>query len=142
MVYYLSLTFTKISILLQYLRIFPIKNFRIAAYIVLAVVCLYGTWTVFGSIFECWPIAYFWNPTIKGGHCMNQFAVWFTNAGMNILTDFTIVILPISSIRHLKLPDRQKKLLVLVFGLAGLYVNSPSTLLLYKRFTNSTSEQR
>lgn len=86
----------------------------------LGVVSVYGTWTVLGSIFECWPVAFFWDPTIKGGHCMNQYVVWFTNAGMNILTDFIIVILPIRSIRSLNLPKRQRRLLILVFGLAGL----------------------
>ena len=120
MVYYLSLTFTKVSILLQYLRIFPTPKFRLAAHIVLGVVCVYGAWTVFGSIFECWPVQFFWDKSIKGGHCLNQFAVWFTNAGMNIVTDIALVILPISSIQHLNLPNRQKRLLIIVFGLAGL----------------------
>ena len=96
------------------------RNFRIAAYVVLGVVSVYGAWTIFGDVFLCSPIAFFWNPTIPGGHCMNEFVIWFVNAGLNIATDLAIIILPINSIRHLNLPRRQRRLLIIVFGLAGL----------------------
>lgn len=85
---------------------------------------IYGAWTLLSSIFVCWPIAYFWNKITIKGHCLDEFNVWFANAGMNILTDITIVVLPIRPIQHLNLPRRQKRLLIVVFGLAGLYVTT------------------
>jgi hypothetical protein len=66
------------------------------------------------------PVAYFWDKTIKGGHCMNQYAVWFTNAAVNIVTDFAIIILPMPVLRSLDLPLKQKRALMLVFALGGL----------------------
>lgn len=144
MAYYLSLTFTKVSILLQYLRIFPpgsqSNRFRMMCFAVLGLVSVYGAWTFFGSIFECWPIPYFWDKSIDG-HCMNQYIVWFFNAGVNIATDFIIVILPIAQIRQLNLPKRQKRLLIIVFGLAGLYVPSRDLVLIFLRNGCTRSDQ-
>lgn len=65
------------------------------------------------------PVAYFWDKAIKGGHCMNEYAVWFTNAGVNIVTDFAIIILPMPVLRSLNLPLKQKRGLILVFTLGG-----------------------
>ena len=120
LIYNLSLTFTKVSILLQYLRIFTTKQFRVSCWALLGFVAVYSTWTFFASIFECMPVAYFWDKTIKGGHCMNEYAVWFTNAGVNIVTDFAIIILPMPVLRSLNLPLKQKRALMLVFTLGGL----------------------
>ena len=75
-IYYLSLCFTKASILLQYLRIFPQKGLRMACYALMGVVFIYTCWTVFSAIFACIPVASFWDPNIKSTHCMNKLAVW------------------------------------------------------------------
>jgi len=120
LVYCLSLTFTKVSILLQYLRVFTTKQFRVFCWALLGFVAVYSTWSVFASIFECMPVAYFWDKTIKGGHCMNQYAVYFTGAAVNIVTDFAIIILPMPVLRRLNLPLKQKRALMLVFALGGL----------------------
>jgi hypothetical protein len=106
--------------LLQYLRIFTTKVFRVWCWSLFAFLIAYTVWTFFGSIFLCYPVAYFWDKTIEGGKCMNQFAAWFTNASLNIVTDFAIVILPMPVLKNLNLPTRQKRSLMLVFTLGGL----------------------
>ncbi|CAE6996148.1 hypothetical protein P3342_000308 [Pyrenophora teres f. teres] len=116
--YYLSLGLTKGSILLQYKRIFTTRKFLIANYLTMGVVVGYTFWTVFSSIFECVPIRAFW--TREPAKCLNQFAVWFTNAGINILTDFAIIILPIPVIRSLNLGRKQKIGLIAIFAVGGL----------------------
>lgn len=77
-VYNLSMSCTKFSILLQYLRIFPQQKFRIACYILMGVVGIYTCWTFFSAVFACSPISYFWTQfrDLQGGHCLNRFAVW------------------------------------------------------------------
>ena len=60
-VYNLALILTKVSILVQYLRIFPIVWFRKACYGMLGLVVAYGGWAVFSSIFICYPVTYSWN---------------------------------------------------------------------------------
>ncbi|KAF2993176.1 hypothetical protein E8E13_000879 [Curvularia kusanoi] len=116
-VYYLSLGFTKGSMLLQYRRIFTTKQFRVANYAVLAVVLCYTCWTVFSSIFACIPVRAFW--TREPAKCINQFAMWFTNAAINILTDLAIIILPMPVIRNLNLNRHQKTALIGIFAVGG-----------------------
>ncbi|KAF2739810.1 hypothetical protein EJ04DRAFT_294907 [Polyplosphaeria fusca] len=117
-VYYLSLGLTKTSILLQYRRVFATKHFRVACWCVLAVVIAYTGWTVGSSILACVPVQAFW--THEPARCINQFAMWFTNAGINIATDFAIIILPMPVIRSLNLARRQKQALIAIFAIGGL----------------------
>lgn len=116
-VYYLSLGLTKAALLLQYRRIFTNKRFSIASWCIMAVVIAYTIWTVFGSIFACVPVRAFW--TKEPATCIDQFAMWFTNAAINILTDFAIIILPMPVIRSLNLARRQKQALLAIFAVGG-----------------------
>lgn len=77
--YYLALCFTKVALILQYLRIFTQKWFRRAAWTVLAVVVLYSVWTIFSSIFACLPVASFWDLSIHGS-CLPHSVSWYVNA--------------------------------------------------------------
>ena len=119
--YNLAISCTKFSILLQYLRIFPHGMFRIPCYTLMAVVGIYSCWTFFSAIFACWPVAYFWDPEAHPyGHCLNRFAVWFANAGINIVTDIATGVLPLPVLKNLELPQRQRVVLMIVFGLGAL----------------------
>lgn len=115
-VYNLTLTVTKISILVQYLRIFPVRNFRIACFAVLGVVVAYGGWSTFSSVFICSPVAFAWDKSIGNGRCMNQLVIWVTNAGVNIAQDVVIFLMPLSIVRALQIPKSQKE------GLVGMFV--------------------
>ncbi|KAF2005282.1 hypothetical protein P154DRAFT_425083 [Amniculicola lignicola CBS 123094] len=119
-IYNLALTFTKVSILVQYHRIFATRHFRIICRSVLGVVAAYGIWTLLGSIFICTPVAFFWDKTIPGGTCLNQALVWYMNAGVNIVTDFTILLLPMPIIRGLNIPKAQRRALMVIFALGGI----------------------
>jgi hypothetical protein len=121
-VYNLSISCTKFSILLQYLRIFPQVKFRRSCYALMAIVAIYALWTFFSAVFACWPISYFWTKVAdpSGGHCLNRFAVWFANAGMNIATDIATGLLPMRVLKELELPKKQRIALMAVFALGGL----------------------
>ena len=84
---------------------------------------VYTIWAIFSSIFACTPVSYFWDKGIHG-HCINQSAMWFSNAGVNILTDLAIIILPMPVLQRLNLAKKQKRALVVVFAIGGLYVDS------------------
>ncbi|KAF2463476.1 uncharacterized protein BDR25DRAFT_245562 [Lindgomyces ingoldianus] len=118
-IYNLSLTFTKLSILVQFLRIFPTRRFRFICFILAGFIGTFGIWTFFGSIFLCSPIEFFWDKTTKGGTCLNQFVIWYLNAGVNIVQDFAILILPIPVLRTLNIPKGQKRALIIIFALGG-----------------------
>ncbi|KAK6517555.1 hypothetical protein TWF281_004205 [Arthrobotrys megalospora] len=118
--YNFSLTLTKTAILLQYLRIFTSKAFRIAAYIMMFLVFGYATEAILTGIFNCVPVEAFWtgDPTAK---CIPREALWFANAGINIFTDFSIAILPLPVIIKLNMPKSQKIPLMMIFAL-GFFI--------------------
>lgn len=77
--YYAAIAFTKLSILLQYLRIFPHQHFRKACFILIGSVSVWSAWTVLGAIFMCAPVASFWQLDIfswNQPHCMPRITVW------------------------------------------------------------------
>ncbi|KAK6439757.1 hypothetical protein LTR95_004028 [Oleoguttula sp. CCFEE 5521] len=116
--YNVALFCIKISLILQYLRIFPQKGFRMTCYGMMAIVFVYSSWCIWGQVFFCSPIAGFWDFKLAGSaKCFPKLPVWFTNAGINIVTDIAIVALPIPMIRQLKMAKRQKIALMAVFAL-------------------------
>lgn len=72
------------------------------------------------SAFLCVPVRAFWEPDLAGAHCINRTFVWFFHASINILTDLIIFIIPIPVISSLKLPRKQKILVMFLFGLGVL----------------------
>lgn len=78
--YYAALYFTKMSILLQYLRIFPQEKFRKACFVVMGVVSAYSLWAVFSGIFACNPVSSFWDMSIFAWDqpgCLPRLTVWY-----------------------------------------------------------------
>jgi hypothetical protein len=51
---------------------------------------------------------------------MNELRLWFTNAGLNIVTDFSLWILPMPIIYKLHLPKKQKLILGCIMSLGAL----------------------
>ncbi|KAK5095546.1 hypothetical protein LTR70_003469 [Exophiala xenobiotica] len=51
---------------------------------------------------------------------MNLLAFWYCNSAFNIITDIIVVAIPISVLKSLQIPKRQKYGLVGVFALGGL----------------------
>ncbi|KAM7189317.1 hypothetical protein V8F20_010225 [Naviculisporaceae sp. PSN 640] len=145
--YNLSLTLCKLSITVQCYRVLRTAP-RLAKFlrIYLVILVIYGTWAFFSSIFTCWPVDYYWNwmkPIIDGAQkaeqhperpgtgaplgtvkegdkCMNKVALTFSNAAVNIATDFVLLFVPIPLLWKLQIPSmRQKVILVGVFAATG-----------------------
>ena len=125
----MSLTLTKLSILLQILRIF--SSIRRLTYAALGLILAYGISTMWANIFICYPVARFWDPRITEGYCLNRMRYWFGNASMNIVTDLVVWGLPMPVLRTLQIPRRQKIGVVGIFAVGVLSVASfplPTTL--------------
>ena len=116
--YLAGLTLTKVSILLQYMRLFQGKTIRRIIIGMLVFVTAFGTWSIIASLLLCRPIHYFWDD-IGNGKCMNIKAKWFSDAAVNILTDFILLSIPMPFLKGLHLPRRQKAGLIAVFSLGG-----------------------
>lgn len=135
--YNISLTLTKISIVLLYLRLFQGTERR-WIFTVLGMVILYGLWVFCVSTFNCNPISAAWDLTAVNPRCLPKAPIWFTNASLNIITDFAIFLLPIPVIKKLNLPKRHKIGVVGVFAV-GFFICIVSIMRLYSLYIAATS---
>lgn len=111
----------RVSILLQYLRIF-VPNRRgdrvmyYAIHILVWCNCIFYLSKFIGLLALCVPAYKLWEPWTQGGHCNNGDA-WYISSGLfNIVSDFATLVLPIRCIYQLQLPTRRKILVTLVFA--------------------------
>lgn len=75
---------------------------------------------IFAVVFQCHPIEFAWNKAIDG-KCVNQTAIFYSHAGINIVTDFVIYILPMKMLWGVVRPKKDKVGLVIVFAI-GIFV--------------------
>lgn len=116
----LSLLFTKISILILYLRILSYQHARYAVHAILAIVIFAnGLWTLITVATACTPLQAFWEPTLPNATCRPS-AYWFANTGLHIGTDILLYILPLPVIINLQVKLRQKLALYSVLALGFL----------------------
>lgn len=117
--YCASIGLTKIAILMQYQRVFRTPRFQIWCKTFIAIIVAYTIATVVACLFVCTPPVKFWKPQTPG-YCINTIASWFSNAAINIVTDFMIVILPMPVVNRLQLKKKQKWLLMGVFAFGAI----------------------
>lgn len=117
--YVTALGLSKISILMQYLRIFIARRTVVAIWICLAFVAAYTVQGIFVGIFQCTPPIAFWDRSVTG-FCIDQVPYFFIAAGLNIATDFAVILIPVPALRTLHVSRSRKIGLFLVFAMGGL----------------------
>jgi hypothetical protein len=105
----------KISILLLYLRIFQNRAERMISHALIYIVLINWIAYLIAASLQCFPFAYQWDKTIKGGTCVDQPVFYRTVSAPNIATDLVILLLPIRMILELKTSSSRKVGLSLVF---------------------------
>ncbi|KAL8934423.1 MAG: hypothetical protein Q9216_005923 [Gyalolechia sp. 2 TL-2023] len=119
--YFTSSFAIKTSLILLYYRLFAIHRwFRFELLGAWIIVILYYLVDFLVAVFECNPVAYFWDKSIEGGTCIDQTQFFRWNGVANLLIDFMILTLTMPLIWGLKLKLRQKVSLSAVF-LLGLF---------------------
>jgi hypothetical protein len=106
----------KLTFLFQYYRVFGVQHLR---RIFIAAILVVGAWSlsqVLIGIFICWPVAGFWDRTVKAT-CVPNYPQFYINAAGNIFTDVLVLVMPFPLLRKLNLPRQQKLLLFGIFGL-------------------------
>jgi hypothetical protein len=129
-----SFVLIKVSICLQYRRIFSVTDARVPIYVVMVICIASGISALLTYAFICVPPDAFWNlakrPTSK---CVNQYAyvlfpryhsipltipsLTLTQGILNVVTDFMVAVLPIRAIWRLQLERRQKIALIAIMTL-------------------------
>ena len=109
----------KISILLQYRRIFSGVIMQRVTTFGIGLISAWAVMISFLLTLICVPVAAFWDPTVEG-RCLSSLLVWYIMASFNLTTDVSLFIMPLPVIRSLQLPKRQKYILTAIFGLGLL----------------------
>lgn len=110
----------KFSLLFFYLKLSPMKWFRMCVYASMFIVVGYNIGIVFPLIFACRPLKRNFDVTITEGYCINRTPLYIATAVLNIVTDIMLLILPIPMIVRLQMPRVQKIGLILIFGVGSL----------------------
>jgi hypothetical protein len=83
------------------------------------VVTATGIALVFDTIFQCHPVsAKFRFETQTREHCSGIFKSFISSSPFNIATDIAILVIPIPLLTGMRMPLREKIILVITFGVA------------------------
>ncbi|KAJ4294684.1 hypothetical protein N0V88_004914 [Collariella sp. IMI 366227] len=113
--YGLSLAFTKMAILLLYMRILIVGYVRLASYVVLAAVVICNVWVLVSLLLQCIPLQAAWDLNVKGW-CFPPELTGLINSVLHVITDFAIFALPIPALSTLKMARNQKICVIALFG--------------------------
>ncbi|KFY58766.1 hypothetical protein V496_05969 [Pseudogymnoascus sp. VKM F-4515 (FW-2607)] len=130
-VYQLCNGFTKLSLLIVYMRLSPQKWFRIAGWFSIVVVVLYTAVISILMFFHCHPVRRAFDFKIQTGSCLDAGALYIATAISNIVTDIMLFLLPTPVILKLRMSTSQKVGILLVFGIASLTVATSIIRLVY-----------
>ncbi|KAF7950059.1 hypothetical protein EAE96_007361 [Botrytis aclada] len=112
---------TKLSLLLMYCRIFPVRSIKIGSLVLGGLSVAWCISIIMVSVFQCIPIQKIWNPTLEG-HCINLKVAFIGNAIPNILTDVAILALPMQQVWGLHTSVMQKTHISFVFLLGSFVI--------------------
>lgn len=116
----------KFSILIFYHRIFPFRKFTISCIGIGFVVIAWFIAFIVASFLSCRPLAYYWDKSIAGGHCINLVHVsFYITSPPDILTNFAILALPLPWLWNLQMQLQRKVVVICIFILGSLYVRTP-----------------
>lgn len=113
----------KTSILVFYLTLTRNRKvFRWANYITLAVVNAAGFALTMLNVFQCHPISAAFFSTVRPyAHCIDILTLYLSSSPVNIVTDLAILFLPMPILTRMRLPYKQKWILVITFSF-GFFV--------------------
>jgi fucose permease len=114
---------TKTSILVFYLSLSKTqKIFRWAIYGTLSVVNVGGLALTLLNVMQCRPVGAAWEtPVPASASCTSIVTIYLSSAPLNIITDLTLLFLPMPILTGMRLPKKQKIALVITFGF-GVFV--------------------
>ncbi|KAF9882135.1 fucose permease [Colletotrichum karsti] len=127
-----ALMATKTAVLIFYLRLSKNtkKVLRFASWVTLGIVNLAGTVLTLINIFQCRPVQAAWEVGRDTSQCIPLLTEFICSAPINIVTDLAILALPIPVLTGMRLPPRQKIILVLTFTL-GIFVTIVDVVRIY-----------
>ncbi|KAL9601880.1 MAG: hypothetical protein Q9219_002233 [cf. Caloplaca sp. 3 TL-2023] len=115
-----AISVTRLSLLVFYHRIFPVKRFTIVAAITGCIMIAWWISFIFAIIFSCYPVASYWDKSIVG-HCLNEHTLSWGVTGTELATNIIMLVLPIPWLWNLRLAWTKKLALIGIFTLGCLW---------------------
>ncbi|KAJ5144018.1 Major facilitator superfamily domain general substrate transporter [Penicillium bovifimosum] len=117
-----ALMAVKTSILVFYLTLTRNqKVFRYANYVTLFVVNAAGLALTLVNVFQCSPIGAAFHADSRHANCTDIVTLYLSSSPVNIITDIVILLLPMPLLTKMRLPCKQKIILVITFSF-GFFV--------------------
>lgn len=111
----------KISFSLFYLKIFPGKWFKIACWCLIGVILGETASDFFVVIFQCSPVQKAWDASqTLPGKCLQLLTFYYITFAVRLATDVALIALPIPKLLKLKMSNKKRAGLIVMFGLGGL----------------------
>ena len=113
-----ALMATKTSILAFYLSLPTTnKNFKWACIGTLFVVNAGGLALGLFTVFQCRPVGASWDvPTPSSAVCSDIITIYLSSTPLNVITDLAILFLPMPILTQMRLPRKQKIILIITFS--------------------------
>ncbi|WXC50672.1 hypothetical protein SNK03_013191 [Fusarium graminearum] len=105
----------KLSIAFQCFRIFITAKARCLFIGLIVYFAVYGALCLMLTVFTCYPVAKYWDDSIPG-KCLDNRALRYAFAGINIVNDITLLVAPMPFLRSLQIARRIKVVLMGVFA--------------------------
>lgn len=118
-----SNTLIRISAILLYIRVFPIRKFVILCWMFLGLNIVYALATYIVALLICKPLAYTWDNSIPGGHCGSREKLYLWHGIQNLLHDIILVAMPMPLLWKLHLPTGKKVSLIVIFAMGLVCVS-------------------
>ncbi|KAI1744841.1 hypothetical protein F4680DRAFT_168056 [Xylaria scruposa] len=120
LIYYTIVFFVKSSIIFMYQRFAIWAIFKKLCYGTNTLLATFYVVCIATTLGQCTPLEKAWDITrMLPGKCINTTAFFYFTSGFNILTDIWILLLPIPTLRSLKISRHNRYVLYSIFGIGG-----------------------
>lgn len=132
----MSMACAKVSILLFLRRIMGVSRaVRITLNVVAVGVICSAAALILYTIFSCWPISYFWDKSIEGGWCVQNYQLRTQlklSASLGLLSDLIMLLIPMPTVWALNMGRQRKIAITIILCIGGMYVSTLNILYRYQ----------
>ena len=119
----LTLPLICLSILLLYIRLFPVTWLNKGSYIAAGLTIAWFVAQECALIFQCTPVRSFWDRKLPGGHCIVQNKYYAASCSISMINIIGVFLLPLPIIWKLHISASKKWSLMLAFCIGVVYVS-------------------
>lgn len=111
--------FSKLSILLLYLRVFGITRWmRLSCHFCIVALSVHSITLFFLIFFQCQPLEAIWNKYIES-RCLDVSAVAYAGGALSLAWDVVLITLPLPETLRLHVSARKRLSIAIIFALAS-----------------------